>query len=163
MAETAIRNEPSLYDRDFHEWTRQQARAIAERRLADVDWANIAEEIDSVGRSEKNALRSHLIVLLTHLAKWDVQPERRSRSWQSSIGNARTHIEGIIETSLSLRQMPADILESAWQAARRQATMEMRKKLDALPDICPYTAEQALDYAFWPGPDWTEDGIADDR
>lgn len=150
MTETATLNAPSLYERDFHEWTRQQARAIAERRLADVDWANVAEEIDSVGRSEKHAIRSHLINILAHLAKWEHQPERRSASWQATIGNGRTHIDGAVEFSPSLRGLPGEALDWCWKHARRKAALEMRRDIESLPEACPYTAEQALDDGFWP-------------
>lgn len=161
MAENAMRNQPSLYERDFHEWTRQQARAIAERRMADVDWANVAEEMESVGASERRALRSYLVVLLKHLAKWEFQPERRSASWQTSISNARTHIEGIVETSPSLKNHPEEILDKVWKTALAEAQLEMRRAFSPLPITCPYTLDQAMDRTFMPGPDWNEGDIAD--
>jgi len=162
MTETATRNRPSLYERDFHEWTRQQARAIAERRVADVDWANVAEEMESVGASERRALRSYLVVLFKHLAKWEFQPERRTASWQTSISNARTHIEGIVDTSPSLKNHPEEILDKVWKAARAEGVLEMRCAPSLLPLECPYTVDRAMDRSFMPGPDWNDDDIIDE-
>lgn len=162
MADTAFKNEPSLYDSDFHEWTRAQARAIAERRVADVDWANVAEEIESLGRSDKNEIRNRLTNVLLHLAKWEYQPEKRKYGWQASIREGRMRIMGSIDSSPSLKNYPEECLDWCWKHGRSKAALEMRRKVSTLPENCPYTVEQALDDAFWPGPDWDEDDIADE-
>lgn len=161
MAENAIRNQPSLYERDFHEWTRRQARAIAERRVADVDWANVAEEVESVGRSERRALKSYLVTILAHLAKWEHQPEKRTYGRQDSISQGRLHIAGIIEASPSLKQLPGESLDWCWTHARRKAALDMRRETGTLPEACPYTAAEALDDAFMPGPGWNDDDLID--
>lgn len=162
MAENAIRNEPSLYERDFHEWTRQQARAIAERRVADVDWVNVAEEMESVGASERRALKSYLVNVLAHLAKWEHQPEKRKYGWQDSIAQGRLHIAGIIDASPSLKHLPVESLDWCWSHARRKAALEMRREVGTLPETCPYSAGQAMDRSFMPGPDWNDDDIVDE-
>jgi len=79
----------STYDADFYAWANEQAALLRAGRLSDADIANIAEEIESMGRSEKRALLSRLTVLLLHPLKWRFQPDRRSRSWEVSIANTR--------------------------------------------------------------------------
>ena len=59
-----------LYERDFFAWSRQQAELLRAGKLADADIDHIAEEIDSMGRTEKRELVSRLSVLLLHLLKW---------------------------------------------------------------------------------------------
>ena len=71
----------SLYDRDFYAWANEQAALLRAGRLTEADIENIAEEIESMGRSEKRELVGRLAILLQHLLKWQFQPGRRSASW----------------------------------------------------------------------------------
>jgi Domain of unknown function DUF29 len=83
----------SLYERDFYAWANQQAALLRDGRLAEADIEKIAEEIESMGRSEKRELVSRLTILLQHLLKWHFQPGRRSVSWGPSIENTRLQLE----------------------------------------------------------------------
>ncbi len=83
----------STYDADFYAWTQEQAAALRDKDLGALDLAHLAEEIDTLGRSERKTLRSDLRRLLCHLLKWQYQPEYRSRSWQISIVQARGDID----------------------------------------------------------------------
>ena len=74
-----------LYDKDTYTWALQQADALRRRSANEVDWENVAEEIESVGKTEARELENRYIVLLTHLLKWLYQPGMRSRSWEASI------------------------------------------------------------------------------
>jgi hypothetical protein len=80
----------SLYERDLALWAEEQARALAGRRAAALDWDNLAEAIDSLGRSQRREIRSRLTVLLPHLLKWALQPERREYGWQAMVMKQRT-------------------------------------------------------------------------
>ena len=71
--------EPASYDQYVYAWSQEQARLLKAGRLDEVDAENVAEEILDVGRNEYDKLESALRVLLTHMLKWDHQPERRSR------------------------------------------------------------------------------------
>ena len=74
-----------LYDSDFFAWSREQADLLRAGKLAQADIEHIAEEIDSMGRTEKRELINRLEVLLLHLLKWRHQPDKRGPSWQASI------------------------------------------------------------------------------
>ncbi|WP_181704583.1 DUF29 domain-containing protein [Chthonobacter rhizosphaerae] len=150
---------PDLYEEDFFAWTQEQAAKLRGRAHNDIDWDNLAEEIDSVGRSQKREIRSRLIKLLAHLLKWEHQPERRSMSWQTTIGEMRTHIDGLIEDSPSLAAFPESVIDQAYATARREAAEEMRRDLRTLPDRCPYDVRDSLDYGFMPGRPWSPDDL----
>jgi len=62
------------YEDDFYAWTVEQARLLRSGELSAIDAANVAEEIESMGRSDRRAIESRLAVLLTHLLKWQMQP-----------------------------------------------------------------------------------------
>src|ERR1700676_1028911 len=75
----------STYDRDFYAWANEQAALLRAGKLAQADLAHIAEEIESMGKTEKRELVSRLTVLLLHLLKWRFQPELRGTSWRLSV------------------------------------------------------------------------------
>jgi hypothetical protein len=64
----------TLHDRDFYSWTLQQAGLLREGRLSEADIEHIAEELESMGASERRELTNRLAVLVAHLLKWQFQP-----------------------------------------------------------------------------------------
>lgn len=162
MAKPLKKSEDTLYERDFYAWTQEQAARLAARAHNDIDWDNVAEEIDGVGRSQKHEIRSRMKVLLQHLLKWEFQPRGRSNSWQSSISEQRTHISGILSDSPSLESFPEEILEWAYSRAAQSASQETRISASIFPASSPYSSEKALDPAFFPGEPWTPDVLIRD-
>src|SRR3954452_2341854 len=67
----------AAYDKDFHDWAVSQARALRGRQLGALDWENLAEEIESLGRSDQREVTSRLTTLLVHLLKWRYQRDLR--------------------------------------------------------------------------------------
>jgi hypothetical protein len=149
-ARQAPATERPLYDADFHRWSAEQACALRERRPADIDWENVAEEIESLGRSDRQEIASRLTVILAHLLKWRFQPVARSNSWRATLIEQRTRIADLIEESPSLATYPAAILARQYEAARKSAAASSGLPLAAFPADCPYSAEQALDPDFFP-------------
>jgi len=74
-------DKPFLYDEDFYGWTQQQAKALEQRLVMQLDWQHLQEEIQALGRQEYRELVSRLSLLLGHLFKWEYKPEQRDRSW----------------------------------------------------------------------------------
>ena len=140
------------YDTDFFQWTQQQAAALAAGDAATLDWANLAEEIESLGKRDWRALESRLDVLLMHLLKWVHQPERRQtgRSWASTIREQRFRIGRLLRDSPSLRPQLPELLAASYAHARLLAQDETGLPLDTFPETCPWTVERALDDLFWP-------------
>ena len=140
-----------LYDADFHAWAEQQADAIRRRSVNEIDWDNLRGEVEGLGRSERDRLRSHLVVLLAHLLKWQYQPdERRTGSWWGSIKEQRQQIERHLRYNPSLKPALADAFESAYPGALVWAANETRVRIEEdYPLDPPFTLEEALDPA-WP-------------
>ncbi len=134
-----------LYDRDFYAWANEQAELLRSGELSAADIANIAEEIESMGRSEKRELASRLRVLLLHMLKWQNQPERQGNSWRLSIENARDDITEHLADNPSLRAKLAEVMETAYRHARRDAAIETGIALAAFPAECPWTFDQAME------------------
>ena len=141
-----------LYDNDIALWAGQQADALRRRAANEIDWDNVAEEIESLGRSDKREISNRLAVICEHLLKWQFQPEMRSGSWRGSVVEARNRIADLIEESPSLADYPANRLTQprggAYARGREKAMAET--DITVLPEICPWTVEQVLDSEFWP-------------
>jgi len=84
----------------------------------------IEELIDALSRSEKRALRSQLTRLMMHIIKWQIQPNRRSRTWQSTISSARIEIEEILEEEPHLKPQVPQLWDKCFKAACRIAKDE---------------------------------------
>ncbi len=139
-----------LYDRDFYAWSRQQAELLRAGKLGQADIEHIAEEIDSMGRAEKRELISRLDVLLLHLIKWRYQPGKRGPSWKASIRAQRNRLAYHLDDNPSLKPLLPQALASAYRSARLDAIAETGLAGTALPDTCPWMAEEVLDEGFWP-------------
>jgi hypothetical protein len=152
MADPALKrpDEPGLYERDFYEWSQEMARALREGRFGDLDIENVAEEIESLGRSDKREIRNRLGVLLVHLLKWRFQPEARSGGWRGTIVTQRRKIRELIDESPSLRRFPASLLAAEHADARRLAAIETGLPIGSFPELCPFRIEQVLDEDFLP-------------
>jgi hypothetical protein len=140
----------SLYDQDFYAWANEQAALLRAGRLTEADIANIAEEIESMGRTEKRELVGRLTVLLQHLLKWQFQPGRRSVSWRLSIENTRLQLEDHLKDNPSLKSQLDEVMRSAYRRALNEAVAETGFARTTFPADCPYTNEQAMHTDFWP-------------
>jgi hypothetical protein len=159
MAETAAPPRPAdrgergaAYDEDFFRWTQRQAALIRAGQCDSVDQEHVAEEIESLGISDRRQLRNRVEILMMHLLKWQFQPMHRSRSWQSTIRTRRGRIERVLKESPSLRREVAELSREEYPAAREAASAETGFALRTFPKSLPYTPEQFLDHDFYPGP-----------
>lgn len=143
----ALRSE---YETDYSAWTSDQALRLRGLKPAGLDWENLAEEVESLGKSDKRAVGSALKVVLEHLLKWRFQPEKRSSSWSDSIEGHRDRILRILDDSPSLQMLPAQVLEQEYRRARRKALRDTGLPPDRLPTSCPFAVTEVVDPNFWP-------------
>lgn len=148
----------SLYDRDFYSWALDQAAALrAAGRLRpnlprELDWENLAEEIEALARADARELTSRYEVLLSHLLKWEFQPEARSRSWLGTLAEQRNRLVDLLDDSPGLKPLRQERFERAYRRAIDNAVRETGLPESAFPTSCPYTIEQAMDRHFLPEP-----------
>ncbi|MBS0981504.1 DUF29 domain-containing protein [Acetobacter thailandicus] len=140
----------TLYDHDFYAWTNEQAGLLRAGKLSEADLEHIAEEIESMGKSEKRELISRLTVLLLHLLKWEFQPMRRGASWRLSIANTRDALTDHLADNPSLRSVLEASVETAYRRARRDAALETGLSENTFPSTCPWFFNQMMDEGFWP-------------
>lgn len=142
---------PPLYETDYQQWIETTVEKLRSRDYADVDWDNLIEEIEDVGRNERRSLESNLIVVLLHLLKWQYQPERRSGSWEGSIIEHRRRIKKALKESPSLQPYFESIFAESYVEAVKQAKAETGLPLEMFPP-CPYELTAVVDDEFLPLP-----------
>jgi hypothetical protein len=146
-----LQRRETTYAGDFYGWTQEQARLLRSTRPNTLDWANLAEEIEELGGSEQSEIENRLCVLLVHLLKWQVQSGRRKGGWKGTIVEQRARLARRLRRSPSLVRYPAEVLSAEYRIARIKAVDEIGFPVKTFPNRCPFTIEQVLDEAFWPG------------
>jgi Domain of unknown function DUF29 len=140
----------NLYDRDYYLWLSHTAQLICEGKLSEVDTANLIEEIEDMGRSEKRAIESNLVVVLLHLLKYKYQPERRTNSWKSSIREHRRRLRKAFSASPSLKGYCEEVFHECYQDGREQAADETELPLNTFPPESPFTLDETLNPNYLP-------------
>jgi len=142
---------PLLYEQDFYDWTVEQAAALREagaRRLnLALDFENLAEEIESLGRSDRRALARHVKRVIEHLLKLQYSPAEEPRpGWQDSVDRHRQDVRAHLSDSPSLRGHLENVLEPCYRDAARLAQRGLAADAISvrLPATCPYRLDDIL-------------------
>jgi Domain of unknown function DUF29 len=143
-------NSRQLYDRDFYGWANEQTGLLRAGRLSEADIDHIAEEIESVGKSQRDQLLNRLAVLLAHLLKWCLQPALRGNSWRLTVREQRRRIDRVMTQNPGLRPELDAVLIDAYGDALLIAERETGLLESTFPPTCPWSFEQIVDQDFWP-------------
>ncbi len=148
--ETSVITNSSLYEQDYYLWLQKTVKQLREGRLSEIDCVNLIEEIESMGRSEKNALVSNLQIVLMHLLKHKYQPEKRSNSWLFTIFEHRDSLLEAFEVSPSLKPYLTEVFAKCYTKARKKASLETGLPISTFPTESPFTPEETLDTEYLP-------------
>lgn len=143
-------NRKNLYEADYLKWIETTAQKLRVRDYSNIDWENLIEEIEDMGRSECRSLESNLVVVLTHLLKWQYQPDFRSGSWKGSIVEHRRRIRKAFKESPSLKPYLQEVFAECYLDAVELASAETELPIETFPGECPYTSTEVLDSNFLP-------------
>jgi hypothetical protein len=146
------------YEDDFYAWTQHQAQVLRTLKTRDnrFDRENVAEEIETVGRNERDAVRSQARRVLEHFLKLAYSPADYPRfGWRGSVIEARAELGD--KLSPTLRTDLAAVLDKLYATARKRVWEDLREhgEQDAaarLPSQCPYTVDQILTEDWYPEP-----------
>ena len=151
MSQTTLKPElTNLYETDYLAWIELTVSRLRSQDLSMIDWENLIEEIEDMGKSARNSLKSNLRIILLHLLKWQYQPSHRSRSWQTSIVEHRLRFEDAFAESPSLKRYFIEVFDDAYTGAIQLASSETGISKATFPKNCPYTQKQVLDSDFLP-------------
>lgn len=138
------------YDKDFYAWTIHNAKLMREGKWSEVDLEHVAEEIESMGKSDKRELINRFAILLAHLLKWKFQPERRGNSWKNTIKTQRLDVSELLIDSPSLNHELDKQIEYAYEKALLIAVNETGLTQDTFPKTCSFSLSECLDFEFFP-------------
>ena len=134
----------ALYDQDEFGWMLQQAGLLRAGRLDEIDRHSLAEYLTDMARSKQAAFRSAMTVLLQHMLKAEMQPEKVTRGWLLTINVQRREIGFLIEDEPGMRQYMPGLYAQAYPAAREDAAIETGIAISRFPMDNPWTMAQAL-------------------
>jgi hypothetical protein len=138
-----------LYDEDFYAWTRAQATALralaSERRNLPIDVLHLAEEVEDLGKDQRNACRSQVRTIIEHLLKLQLSPASEPRAgWERTILLARAALDDRLTKTLELdREANLDKLYAQAGTLARQS-LEAHGEHEAaacIPANCPFTLD----------------------
>jgi hypothetical protein len=133
------------YDKDPYAWSYEQAGFLRRKEYHKLDFENLIEELECLGRSEKRTLRSYLEILLMHMLKKEFQPEKKTRSWDLSIKNSRIDANTVLKENPSLKHKLPEIFKEAYKKAILGAALETGLEEKVFPKKCPWEIEEILE------------------
>ncbi|MCL6436702.1 MAG: DUF29 domain-containing protein [Leptolyngbyaceae cyanobacterium HOT.MB2.61] len=128
----------TLYNQDFYAWTQHQVELLRSGQLEKLDIEHLIEEMESLGRQERQELRNCLGMLLGHLLRWHSQPEARSKSWRATIQEQRQEIRRQIEENPSLKPYLSEAIEIGYEKGLSLVDRETPLAPKQLPQSCPF-------------------------
>lgn len=132
MATTQALDLSVLYEQDETAWLEAMSALAADGRYAEMDYLHLSEYLADMAKRDRREVFSRLVVLLSHLLKWEHQPERRSGSWRGTIREQRRELRQLVESG-TLRNHAEAVLADAYAEARKQAADETELSLDVFP------------------------------
>ncbi|MBF0562412.1 MAG: DUF29 domain-containing protein [Alphaproteobacteria bacterium] len=144
----------SLYESDFYAWANEQATLLRTGNLSAADIEHIAEEIESMGKSDLRAMESSLARVIEHLLKLAHSPAEAPRAgWRESVAVHRVEFAALAEDNpglVSRVRLPV-AYERGRQIAIASLTHHDGVNGNALPATCPWSFNEIMDEGFWPG------------
>lgn len=138
------------HEKDLYGWAIHTAELLRGKKMDEVDFDSIIEEIEALGRSEKYELMSRLSLILSNLLKWQYQPQERTSNWDLTIREQRMMVQIILKDNLSLEKKLGEILDDAYYIAKLKAVKETSLSEKTFPDKCPYTSDEIIRNEFYP-------------
>jgi hypothetical protein len=150
LSQTITNSNCVLYEQDYYLWIDRMVQLLQQNRLSELDIANLIDEIEDMGKSEKRAVESNLEIVLMHLLKYKYQPSKISHSWLLTIFEHRQRLRRIFKDSPSLKAYVREIFDESYQNARKMASLETNLPIDTFPIEPPFEIDQCLDPDYLP-------------
>ncbi len=132
------------YSTDFYGWATETAEKIRSGRLGEVNLEQVAEEIESLGKSEQQQLSNRLALLIAHMLKWEFQPSPRKTGWEGTINEQRFRIKRLLSKNPSLEPLVDEAILEAYPEAVMSAAIDTNMVEQDFPRKCPYTRTEIL-------------------
>jgi hypothetical protein len=138
------------YESDFYGWAVNTAQLLRDGKMSEVDFDHIAEELEDMVSSNETQLINRLALVLSHLLKWQFQPNLRGHSWIYTIREQRKRSKIHLRKNPGLKSKLDEILRDAYDIAVLEAAKESGLDQKTFPSECPYTFDKIMDDEFYP-------------
>ncbi len=143
MATSPTESLSVLYERDETAWLEATAEIVAQRRYAELDYRHLSEYLQDMAKRDRREVFSRLVILQTHLLKWEHQPEHRGGSWRGTMRERRRELRQLLESG-ALRNHALSVYREAYAEACKQASDETELPLAAFPEECGWSLDELL-------------------
>lgn len=141
-----------LYESDYLEWIYVTTGQLKQRQFDQLDYENLVEELEDLGKEQRNKVDSYLWQLLIHLllyAYWESEKNYCAKGWSAEIDNFRFELELLLKSKTLYNYFLTEI-EFIYSKARKQVIKKTELPQDTFPQSCPFTIDQILDPDFLP-------------
>lgn len=138
------------YEEDFYGWTVNTAQLLRDKKMSEIDFDHIAEELEDMVSSNETQMINRLTLVLSHLLKWQFQPNMRGHSWIYTIREQRKRSKIHLRKNPSLKSKLNEILLDAYDISVLEAAKESGLDEKTFPSECPYTFDQIMNDEFYP-------------
>ena len=132
-----------LYEQDETAWLEVMAELVEQRRFQEMDFPHLSEFLNDMAKRDRREVFSRLVVLLSHLLKWEYQADKRAGSWRGTIREQRRELRQLLESG-TLKNHAESVLADAYAEARRQAADETEYALEVFPSERPWGLDELL-------------------
>jgi hypothetical protein len=140
----------ALYQADLNRWLQETANLLRNGDVEQLDCQNLAEEIEDMAGSRKDALESNLIRVLQHLLKWKYQPQKRTSNWKSLITEHSLRLNKAFKKSPSLKPYFEQVFAECYQDARLITAQETGLDISVFPEVSPFAQVDVLNPQYLP-------------
>jgi hypothetical protein len=141
-----------LYEQDYYLWLLTTLNCIQDRKIDQIDWKHLSEEIEALGNEQRRKVDSFLKQLLIHLLMykyWVLEKDYCAKGWSLEIDNFRDELEFLLKSKTLYNYFLAEI-DLIYLKARKAVIKKTGLSGDIFPDNCPFTSEEILNFDFLP-------------
>ena len=141
-----------LYEHDYVAWLDLTLTQLKQQDLSSLDWKNLIEEVEALGREQRHKVESYLLRLLINLLLyqyWETERIWSGKGWEKEIDNFRLELDLLLESQVLYNYL-LSILGKDYAKARKLASQKSNLLPMTFPEICPYSLEKILDFGWLP-------------
>jgi Domain of unknown function DUF29 len=146
MATLQVPTLAALYEKDETAWLEIMAELVAQKKFAALDHRHLSEYLSDMTKRDRREVYSRLVTLLSHLLKWQFQPEGQSASWRGTIREQRLQLQLLLEIA-TLKKQAESVMADAYIKSRKHAADETCVKLSRFPKECAWEIDDLLNDA----------------
>jgi hypothetical protein len=153
QSQTTSLTHQQLYETDYMLWLEITLEQIKHRQTDQIDWDNLAEEIEGLGIALHYKIDSYLRQLLIHLLLykyWTIEREKSGSDWRDKIIDLQDELESLLEQSKTLYNYFLSRIDLIYLRARRGVIQKTQLDSSVFPEKCPFSESELLDFNFYP-------------